>query len=91
MFGYTLVPNMRGIGTLGNGGIKAMEELTKPHEGRIDPPRMGNCNNDRRNDDEYAQRVRPSKLQKRVKKYDGSKDPHDHIATFRQVLRPEQV
>ena len=33
----------------------------------------------------------PSTLQKLVKKYDGSKDPHDHIASFKQVLRAEQV
>ena len=36
-------------------------------------------------------KVRPSALQKLVKKYDGSGDPFDHIAAFRQVVHAEQV
>lgn len=35
--------------------------------------------------------MRPSQLQKLVKKYDGSMDPHDHVASFRQVLGAERV
>ena len=45
----------------------------------------------RRHDDEYSQKVRPSTLQKLVKKYNGSGDPYDHIASFRQVVHAEQV
>ena len=36
-------------------------------------------------------RVRPSTLQKMVKRYEGSGDPHDHVAAFRQAVRAEQV
>ena len=45
----------------------------------------------RRHDDEYSRKVRPSTLQKLVKKYNGSGDPYDHIASFRQVVHAEQV
>ena len=45
----------------------------------------------RRHEDEYTRRVRPSTLQKMVKKFDGSGDPHDHVASFKQVVRVEQV
>lgn len=45
----------------------------------------------RRIDDEYSRKVRPSALQKLVKKYDGFGDPYDHIASFRQVVHAEQV
>lgn len=45
----------------------------------------------RRNEDEYSRRVRPSTLQKLVKKYDGTGDPYDHIAAFRQAIRAEKV
>ena len=45
----------------------------------------------RRHEDEYTRRVRPSTLQKLVKKFDGSGDPYDHIATFRQVVHAEHV
>lgn len=34
----------------------------------------------RRHEDEYMRRVRPSTLQKFVKKFDRSGDPHDHVA-----------
>ena len=26
-----------------------------------------------------------------IKKFDGSGDPHDHVASFKQVVRAEQV
>ena len=35
--------------------------------------------------------MRPSQFQKWVKKYNGSADPYDHLATFRQVVRAEQI
>ena len=35
--------------------------------------------------------MRPSALQNLVKKYDGSGDPYDHVAIFRQVVHAEQV
>ena len=36
-------------------------------------------------------KVRPLALQKLVKKYDGSGDPFDHIAAFKQAVHAEQV
>ena len=45
----------------------------------------------RKHDDEYAQILRPSTLQKGVKKFDGSSDLHDHVASFKQVVRAKQV
>ena len=41
--------------------------------------------------DDYHRRVRPSTLQKMVKKYDGRSDPHDHMAAYKQVVHAEQV
>ena len=40
---------------------------------------------------ERSRKVRPSQFQKWVPKYDGSGDPYDHLASFKQVLRAEQV
>ena len=42
----------------------------------------------RRND---RKKVRPSQLQKLCKAFDGSGDPYDHVARFRQVLFVEDV
>ena len=36
-------------------------------------------------------RVRPANFQKWVKKYSGASDPYDHLASFKQVARAEQV
>ena len=36
-------------------------------------------------------KVRPSQLQKLCKTFDGSGDPYDHVARFRQVLYAEDV
>ena len=36
-------------------------------------------------------KVRPSQLQKLCKAFDGSGDPYDHVARFRQVLYAEDV
>ena len=44
-----------------------------------------------RHNDEYSCKVRPSTLQKLVKKYYGSKDLYDHVASFRQVVHVEEV
>ena len=41
-------------------------------------------------EDNY-QKIRPSALQKLVKKYDGIGDPHDHVAAYKQVVHAEQV
>ena len=38
-----------------------------------------------------GRRVRPSALQKLVKKYNGSGDPFDHVAVFKQAVHAEQV
>ncbi len=40
---------------------------------------------------ENNRKVRPSQFQKWVRKYDGSGDPYDHLASFKQVLRAKQV
>ena len=80
------------MGTKESDGIKADTELPKPHEPRVDPtPRMSDHDDERKHEFDYTRRVRPSMLQKLVKKFDGSGDPYDHIATFRQVVRAEQV
>ena len=86
------MPDMRGMGTRESNGIKADTELPKPYEPRVDPtPRMSDHEDERKLDYDYTQKVRPSMLQKLVKKFDGSGDPYDHIATFRQVVRAEKV
>ena len=36
-------------------------------------------------------KVRPSQLQKLCKAFDGSGDPYDHVARFRQVLYAEDL
>lgn len=41
--------------------------------------------------EDNSRRVRPSQFQKWVRKYDGSGDPYDHLASFKHVLRAEQV
>ena len=38
-----------------------------------------------------GRKVRPSALQKLVKKYDGSGDPFDHVAAFKQAVHAKQV
>lgn len=88
----TYMPDMRGMSTWENNGIQANTELTKTHELRVDPPRrMSDYNDERRYDQEYIQSVRPSTLQKLVKKFDGSNHPYDHITSLSQVVRAEQV
>ena len=42
-----------------------------------------------RHEDEHHRKVRPSALQKMVKKYDGSGDPYDHVAAYRQAVHAE--
>ena len=36
-------------------------------------------------------KVRPANFQKWVKKYNGAGDPYDHLASFKQIARAEQV
>ena len=38
-----------------------------------------------------TRRVRPANFQKWVKKLNNSGDPYDHLASFKQVARGEQV
>ena len=45
----------------------------------------------RRPIEEGSRKTRPSSLQKMVKKYDGSSDPHDHVAAYRQAIHAEKV
>ena len=88
----TYMPDMRGMGTREMGSIKADIELPKSYEPRVDPiPRMSDHEDERKLDYDYTRKVRPSMLQKLVKKFDGSGDPYDHITTFRQVVRAEKV
>ena len=39
--------------------------------------------------EEGSRKTRPSSLQKMVKKYDGTSDPHDHMAALRQAVHVE--
>ena len=41
--------------------------------------------------DEVHRRVKPFSLQKLVKRYNGSDDPHEHVAAYRQAVHAEQV
>ena len=52
----------------------------------IEPPRPH-----KRLGEEYSRKTTPYSLQKMVKKYDGSGDPHDHVVAFRKVVHAEQV
>ena len=45
----------------------------------------------RRPVEEGSRKTRPSSLQKMVKKYDGTSDPHDHVVAFRQAIHAEEV
>ena len=45
----------------------------------------------RRHKDDHHRKIRPLALMKMVKKYDGSGDPHDHVAAFNQAVQAEQV
>ena len=72
--------------SLGRQGImRPPGRVLAPHVDIIDPRPA------RRHEDDHHRRVRPSALQKLVKKYDGSGDPHDHVAAFRQAVHAEQV
>ena len=64
------------------------QPIPRPRE---DEPRPRTREPVQRHEDEYTRRVRPSTLQKMVKKFDGSGDPHDHVASFKQVVRAEKV
>ena len=61
--------------------------------GRVDPPPLEPYvpRPTQRHEDEHHRKVRPSALQKMVKKYDGSGDPYDHVAAYRQAVHAEQV
>lgn len=68
-------------------GHKAISEPPRPTSGTHDvPPWTRGRDAGRRHEAEYSRKVRPSTLQKLVKKYDGSGDPYDHVSTFRQVV-----
>ena len=79
-------------GDRGIGVPQTTRESSRPPHGVTEDPfiqRRGG--HGQRNDDEYSQKVRPSTLQKLVKKYDESGDPYDHIASFRQIVHAEHV
>ena len=71
-FGHTHMPDHRGMSLGGSGGNEAIEELTKPHYGKDHLSGRTVQDDEQRHENEYVQRVRPSQLQKLVKKYDGS-------------------
>ena len=59
--------------------------------GRVTPPPIDAFvpRPTRRHEVDHHRRVRPLDLQKMVKKYDGSGDPHDHVAAYRQGVPVE--
>ena len=71
------------------------EDWTSPHLGRCDrvlpPEEVPVGRTHRRHEDDHPRKVRPSALQKMVREYDGSGDPHDHVAAYRQAVHAEQV
>ena len=75
--------------------VHEREDRTSPHLGRLGrvqpPEEVPIVRTHRRHKDDHHRRVRPSALQKLVKKYDGSGDPHDHVAAYRQAVHAEQV
>ena len=75
------------------GGIGASGE--SGHGGSRRTPRFpssgGSKGFSRKSFPDSSRKVRPSQFQKWVKKYNGSADPYDHLATFRQVVRAEQI
>ena len=44
-----------------------------------------------RNDASWDKKMRPTMLQKFCKKFDGSGDPYDHVAQFRQLIFAEGI
>ena len=85
-WGGDLLP--RGGGRPPSGDPRRPIPVPRPRE---EVPRPRGREPVRRHEDEYTRRVRPSTLQKMVKKFDGSGDPHDHVASFKQVVWAEQV
>ena len=68
------------------GGHHPMGEPRRPQpmpRPRDDEPQPRTQELVQRHEDEYMRRVRLSTLQKVVKKFDGSGDPHDHVASFK--------
>ena len=66
------------------GGMYGSSAMPMPRiesEARRPPRRVAN----------KGRKVRPSALQKLVKKYDESGDPFDHVAAFKQVVHAKQV
>ena len=61
--------------------------------GRVTPPPIDTYvpRPTQRHEDKHHKKVRPSVLQKMVKKYDGLGDPYDHVAAYRQAVHAEQV
>ena len=76
------------------GGHHPFGELRRPNptpKPREDGPRPQPSKLVQRHKDEYTKRVRRFTLQKMIKKFEGSRDPHDHVASFKQVVCAEQV
>ena len=69
-------------GESGHGGSRRTPKVPSPG---------GSKGFSRKSFPDSSRKVRPSQFQKWVKKYNGSADPYDHLATFRQVVRAEQI
>ena len=71
------------------GGHITIPDLSRPTYEETHQTRVRDTG--RKHDDEYARRVRPSTLQKWVNKFDGSRNPHDHVASFKHVVHAKRV
>ena len=77
----TLHPTLVERNPGGTYGSSAMPMPRIEFEARRPPRRAAN----------KGRKVRPSALQKLIKKYDRSGDPFEHVAAFRQAVHAEQV
>ena len=74
----------------GNPTARESFRPSRTHMGRETTP-FGTNPFEARSSNEANRRVRPSHFQKGVKSYDGSGDPHNHLARVKQFARAEQV
>lgn len=45
----------------------------------------------RKHKDDHCRSLKPSTLQKMVKNFDGSSNPHNHVAAYKEVVHRKQV
>ena len=91
--GMPLPTNAAKVGekTILNGGYSAGRQPLNPQLtlGTMGP--MGDFPGRPSGAPSNPRKIRPSDFKKLVDKFDGSKDPYNHMANFRQVMRAEQV